>query len=39
MRFKGVRTSINTAILCLKEVYIPSLWWLTVFEDDFFALF
>ena len=24
-------------IISLKEVYVPSLWWLTVFKDDFFG--
>ena len=24
-------------IISLKEVYGPSLWWLTVFKDDFFG--
>ena len=44
--FKGIRTrtlrihwttSISAIRRCLKEVYIPSLWWLTVFKDDFFG--
>ena len=30
---------VNADNLSLKEVYIPSLWWLTVFKDDFFVFF
>ena len=29
-------TSVNADKACLKEVYIPPLWWLTVFKDVFF---
>ena len=29
-------TSVNAASSSLKEIYIPSLWWLTVFKDDLF---
>ena len=32
-------TSVNTDYSSLKEVYIPSLWWLTVFKIDFFVFF
>ena len=32
-------TSVNENSSSLKEVYIPSLWWLTVFKDDFFVFF
>ena len=32
-------TSVNTDNSSLKEVYIPSLWWLTVFKIDFFVFF
>ena len=30
-------TSLNADNSSLKEVYIPSLWWLIVFKDDFFG--
>ena len=30
-------TSVRAASAQLKKVYIPSLWWLTVFRDDFFG--
>ena len=30
-------TSVNAENACLKEVYIPSLRWLTVFKDVFFG--
>ena len=30
-------TSLSVDNSSLKEVYIPSLWWLTVFKDDFFG--
>ena len=29
--------SISADNSSLKEVYIPSLWWLTVFKDDFYG--
>ena len=29
-------TLVNAGNASLKEVYIPSLWWLTVFKDDVF---
>ena len=29
-------TLVNADNASLKEVYIPSLWWLTVFKDDVF---
>ena len=32
-------TSVNSVNWSLKEVYIPFLWWLTVFEDEFFVFF
>ena len=32
-------TSVNADNLSLKEVYIPSLWWLTVVKDDSFVFF
>ena len=28
-------TSVNADNSSLKEIYIPSLWWLTVFKHDF----
>ena len=31
--------SISADNSSLKEVYIPSLWWLTVFKDDYFGFF
>ena len=31
-------TSVNADKACLKEVYIPPLWWLTVFKDVFFSV-
>ena len=43
--FKGIRsgtlriTSVSADNSSFKGVYIPSLWWLTVFKDDFFAFF
>ena len=32
-------TWVNAYSSSLKEEYIPCLWWLTVFKDDFFVLF
>ena len=34
-----VHASVPLNNSSLKEVYIPSLWWLTVFMDDFFVFF
>ena len=33
------RPSQSPRIICSKELYIPSLWWLTVFKNDFFPRF
>ena len=32
-------TSVNSDNSSLKEIYVPSLWWLTVFNDDCFGFF